>query len=141
MATQNILVALSNVSYFLVAMWLYTTHHAYANVLVAVGAVSTVFHLMPNHAWAYWSDIITANVSIAWFLYVYGLRTKHHDKQLIALSIGCFIFGFVFFELCCNQQTCHRDSAKYVWMHSVWHALTAVAVYFLVKSTDGTTLR
>ena len=138
---QNILVALSNLSYFLVALWLYVTHHKYAEFLVAVGVVSTVFHLIPNDSWAYWSDIITANATIAWFLIVYGLRIKHHDRQLLALSAACFIFGFVFFEMCCKNESCDRQTAKYVWMHSAWHALTALALYFLVKSTDGTTLR
>lgn len=132
MSKENALVAVSNISYFLVALWLFMNRYSYAWVIALVGTVSTVFHLLPNDKAAYYTDVVTANGSILWFLIVYGLNQKNHSRRYIAMSFATFVVAFLFYA----DSGCERQSSQYVWMHSVWHALTATALYFLVKSSD-----
>ena len=107
--------------------------YSYAWVVALVGFVSTIFHLLPNDKAAYYTDVVTANGSILLFLIVYGLHRKNHSRKYLALSFATFVLAFTFYA----DSGCDRQSSQYVWMHSVWHALTAAALYFLVKSTDA----
>ena len=135
---QNVLVAASNVSYFLVALWLHHTGHKYGWMLVVVGLVSMVFHLIPDERVAYWTDITVANATILWFLAVYGFASHHTNYQLVFASLGVFLVGLVLFETSCKNSDCNRETNKYAVMHSLWHGLTALALFLLVKSTDPT---
>lgn len=133
---QNVVVSLSNLSYFLVALWLYKTHHPYAWMLVIVGIVSSVFHVMPEKEVAYWTDIVVANATILWFLAIYGFGHHHTNYQMVTASVGIFLLGIVLFTYSCQANDCDRETTKYMVLHSLWHVLTAAALFLLVKSTD-----
>ncbi len=133
MPTQaDIIVALSNIPYFAVALWLQETNHPYAWLLMLVAIISTLFHLMPGDLWAYYADVSTANISFIWFLIVYGFNAKCHSRKYLALSIASFMIAYLLF----SDSGCDRQSTTYVWMHSVWHFLTALALFLLVRSVD-----
>ena len=125
-----IIVALTNIAYFLLALWLWRTHHPYGWILVAVGLMSTLFHLQPHSKLAFWGDIIVANVSILYLAYIYGT----HAINSTYLQLSFFTFALAVFLFADSGDD--RESSKYIWMHGTWHVLTALALYFIVKSTD-----
>ena len=127
---SNIIVASTNIAYFLLAFWLWRTHHPYAWILVLVGSVSTFFHLEPQSKFAFWSDIVVANVSILYLAYIYGAHSI--NPLYLRLSFLTFAVSVILFA----DSGDNRDSPKYIWMHGLWHILTALALYFLVKSAD-----
>ena len=127
---SNIIVALTNIAYFLLAFWLWRSHHPYAWILVLVGTISTLFHLEPQSKLAFWSDIIVANVSILYLAYIYGAHAI--NPFYLRLSFLTFAVSVILFA----DSGDDRDSVKYMWMHGLWHILTALALYFMVKSAD-----
>jgi hypothetical protein len=129
------LVAASNIVYFLIAAWLWSSmHDYYAIVLFLVGVTSIVFHLVPSNHVAYYTDIVVACASIAWLTVVYLHRGKYHDPAFIALSLLLFFVATYFFFETGTHDDIDRTTVKYVYTHSLWHILSAAALYFLVKS-------
>ena len=128
------LVALSNIAYFIVAAWLWNVKHdRYAIVLALVGLTSVIFHLFPHNHTAYYTDIVVACVSIAWLTVVY-LRKGIHEPKYLGLSLLLFAIATYFFFDTGTDEDTDRTTFRYIYSHSLWHVLTALALYFLVYS-------
>jgi len=125
----NIIVAASNISYFMLSYWMWKHGLHLWWVLVIVGVVSTIFHLEPSSKSAYWTDILIANIAILTFLMYY--RRSLHDKTTIFYATSTFIVSLFFFF----DSGDDRVAGRYVVMHSLWHVLTAISCYLYVKST------
>jgi hypothetical protein len=98
-------------------------------VLVIVGIVSTVFHLDPSSKSAYWTDVAIANISILVFYLHY--HKSIHSSTLVFFGAASFIASLFFYFYSGDD----RQAGRYVVMHSLWHVLTAISCYLLVKST------
>ena len=126
---SNWIVAASNISYFVLAYWMLKNKLDLWWVLVIVGIVSIVFHLEPDSQRAYWTDVAIANLSIIVFFFHY--RKSIHSNVFIFFSAASFIVSLYFWFFSGED----RQSRRYVVMHSLWHVLSAISCYLLVKST------
>jgi hypothetical protein len=127
---QYTLVALSNLAYFVLAIWLFVHKFYWASAaLILVGTASTFFHLDPSSRLAYITDTIIANIVI-FLIVIHFLPHTKRGRGFVFFSFISFVLGvFLLFE-----SGDDRVSKKYVIMHSAWHVTTALATYFLVKA-------
>jgi hypothetical protein len=124
------LVALSNLAYVLLAYWLAKKHfREIAWIVMVVALVSTYFHLNPNKDWTLYLDVITAVLSA--LLVFYRVLPYVVPSPLFAFTVGLVITS----SLLWWEAGSDRECSKYVWMHSAWHILTALALFLLIQCT------
>jgi len=128
---DHVIVALSNLAYVALAFWLAKKEFIfYAYLLFAVAAVSTYFHLNPNSENLLYYDIATAVLTtiICFFHFLPYVKPSPLFVFTVALAVTATTFWWESGE--------DRESTKYVWYHSLWHVLTALILYLIIKCTD-----
>ena len=129
----HIIVALSNLAYVLLAYWLAKKHFSeFAWILLVVAAVSTYFHLQPASSWALYFDIAVATGSS--LLISSKLLPYVTPSPLFVFTVALIVTSTLFWL----ESGEDRETNKYVWMHSAWHVLTALAMFLLVQCTIPT---
>ena len=126
---SNWIVAASSAVYFVLAFWMFKNKLALWWVLLIVGIVSTIFHLEPDSMHAYWTDVAIAGLSILVIFIQY--HKSIHSNTLVFFAAASFIISLFFFFFSGDD----RAAGRYVVMHSIWHLLSAISCYLLVKST------
>jgi hypothetical protein len=129
----HVIVALSNLAYVLLAYWMAKKHFSeFAWILLVVAAVSTYFHLDPSSNWAYYFDVAVATCSS--LLITSKLLPYVTPSPLFVFTVALIVTS----TLLWLESGVERETEKYVWMHSLWHVLTALGMFFLVQCTIPT---
>lgn len=127
---SHILVALTNLAYFAMALWLRKTPNKIDEyLLLLVGIVSTIFHLVPNQKLSFWSDILVSNLAIIYLWFVYFPKAKKNWFYVSYILTSTIAFALFL------TSGDDRESAQYAWIHGSWHLLSAFSLYCLIKST------
>lgn len=122
---------LSNLSYLLLALYMASRHYKGAALVFFVFAVSTIHHYFAyNKAWLYFDIFVAIAVSILLaFLYV-PLENIASPTFISAIIIGGIALSLFF------TSGAEYGSTKFELYHGLWHVLSAIAFYLILKS-DG----
>ena len=128
---SNIIVALSNLAYVVLAYWLAKKEFiAFAWILAFVASVSTVFHLFPNSDTLLYFDIATAVLSsIICFMHFLPFVKP---TPLFIFTIALVVTGTLLWWESGEDRNC----SKYIWYHSLWHVITAFSLFLIIQCTD-----
>ena len=121
----------SNIAYFLLALYMASKHLPGSELVFFVFIVSLVHHSSAyNTAW-FWFDIVVAcSVTILLACMYVPLADFTNPLFLTGLSIS-----FVAFFLFVTSGTKY-ESKKFEYYHSLWHVLTALSFFLILKSLN-----
>lgn len=132
---SHTIVLLSNIFYIFLAIWLFQNHlHIPAACILLIACVSILFHIFPDSKSAELIDIIVANTVILFLLVYFLPKYKENHALFLMLAFLAFSVGVILFYSSGDDH----ESTKYIVMHSLWHLLTALSLYFLAKTSIDT---
>jgi len=119
----------TNLSYFFLALYMASKHLAGAQLVFFVFVVSTLHHFFAyNRNWL-WFDIFVAT-SVTIFLAVLYVPLGNFFSPLFLSGVGIFVIAlFLFYTSGTNY-----NSTKFEVYHGMWHVLTALSFFLILKS-------
>lgn len=129
---ESVFVALTNIVYLCLGAFLLGTQNADGWLLVAMGFISTIYHLYPTRE-AQLIDRLFACALVFYFVRKY-IYLSNNRFLLVAAAVS-FSVGCVFLQWVDPKTAEQRREKLYIITHCAWHALSAFAVLLFLLST------
>jgi hypothetical protein len=128
---SHVIVALTNLAYVALAIWLARKEFiVYAWILALVASVSTVYHLYPNSESLLYFDVAVALLS--GIICILNFLPYVKPTFLFVFTVGLVTTGTLLWW----ESGEDRECSKYIWYHSTWHVITALALFLVIQCTD-----
>jgi hypothetical protein len=119
----------SNLSYFLLALYMASRHDTGASLVFFVFAVSTIHHFFAyDRNWLLFDIFVATSVTI--LLSIVYVPLGNLSNPLFLSGIGIFVIALVLFY----TSGSNYNSTKFEVYHGLWHVLTALSFFLILKS-------